>query len=80
MRYMTVRVVDASGKPRSNTRVGIYIHQALASGMADTVYTDSNGEADFTLDVDEYAEIGVYVDGNEKIRREKIKATYHVVV
>ena len=33
MRYTTVHVVDAGGKPRSNARVSVYVHQFAAEGM-----------------------------------------------
>ncbi|HZT43349.1 MAG TPA: hypothetical protein VFA07_14365 [Chthonomonadaceae bacterium] len=50
MRYITVRVVDSGGKPRSNARVSVYVHQFATEGMKDAVYTNSDSEANFQLD------------------------------
>lgn len=80
MRYITVRVVESSGRPRSNARIGVWIYQTLANGMKEYVYTNSEGEAHISLDIDEYAEISISVDGDEKVRRGKVKAEYHIVV
>jgi len=79
MRYVTVRVVDSGGRPRSGVRVALYVYQFAASGMKDPQWTDSNGEADFTLDIDEGAEISVYVDGQERVGRGRVRAEYKVV-
>ncbi len=80
MKYTTVRVINSSGSPRSNARVAVYVHQFAAEGMKDAEYTNSDGEVSISLDIDEYAEISIYVDGSEKVKRSKVRAEYHVVV
>ena len=80
MRHVTVLVVDASGRPRPNTRVSIYVIQSFASGMKGPQYTDSSGEAEFRLDIDETAQISVYVDGNEHVQAGSVKAAYKVIL
>ena len=77
MRYVSVRVVDSSGRPQRDTRVGIEVHQFAAGGVK-TEYTNSDGLAEFELDVDEGAEITVYVNGSEKVRRGSIRSEYKV--
>ena len=79
MRYVSVRAVDSSGRPQSNVRIVIEVHQ-FAGGGVRTEYTNSDGLAEFQLDVDQFAEITVYANGNEKVRRGSIKAEYKVVV
>ena len=79
MRYGRVRVVNSSGSPQSNVRVAIEVHQFAAGGVK-TEYTDSNGEAKFELDIDQFAEITVYAGGNEKVRRGSVRAEYTVAV
>ena len=77
MRYVSVRVVDSGGRPQRDVRVGIEVHQFLASGVK-TEYTNSDGVAQFSLDVDDGAEITVYANGNEKVRRGSIRSEYTV--
>lgn len=77
MRYVSVRVVDAGGRPARDARVSMDIHQFAAGGVK-TEYTNSEGIAQFQLDVDEFAEITIYVNGNEKVRRGGIRGDYTV--
>lgn len=76
---VTVTVRNSSGNPQRDVRVAIEIHQFLAGGMK-TEYTDSNGEADFSLDIDEHAEITIYVNGNEKVSRGSVESEYYVTI
>lgn len=80
MRYVTVRVVDSSGKPQHNACVGIYVSQFAASGMKEDSYTDSNGEAEFRLDIDTYAKIGIYVNGNEKVSNSEVRSEFKITI
>ncbi len=80
MQYMTVRVVDGSGRPQHNAKVSVYISQTLASGMKDPEYTNSDGEAEFRLDVDTGAQITIYVNGNEKISNTSVKSEFKVTI
>lgn len=75
MRYTKVRVVGSDGRPLRNTRVGIEIHQFAAGGVvAET--TDSEGLAQFQLNVDTFAEITIYVNGQVRVPRGSIKSEY----
>ncbi|MBC7529383.1 MAG: hypothetical protein H7308_17780 [Chthonomonadaceae bacterium] len=80
MKYVTVRVIDSNGRPQSDVRVSLLVYQTLASGMKTPQYTSSNGEANFDLDIDQFAEISVYVKGEERISRGSVKAEYRIIV
>jgi len=75
VRYVAVRVVDSGGHPKRDARVAIEVHQFLAGGVKSD-NTDSDGLAQFSLDVDDGAEVTVMVDGNVKVPRGPIKAQY----
>ena len=61
---VTVKVVyQSTGKPAEGRKVALYVSSFLASGVTDTEYTDSNGEAHFDV-VSTDGE--VYVDGSTK--------------
>ena len=79
MRYVTVRVVNSNGSPSHGSRAALEIHQFAAGGMK-TAHTNSEGLAEFELDVDQFAEISVYVDGHEKVKRGSIRSSYTVTV
>lgn len=76
MKHVKVTVVDSGGSPKSDIKVSIYVHQFAAQGMTEPQYTDRDGEANFKLNIDEYAEISVYVKGDEAIKRGSVKAEY----
>lgn len=80
MKYTTILVVDSGGRPQSNARVSLEVHQFLAGGMKGPQQTGSDGKADFSLDIDDGAEITVYVNGNEKVRRGSVRSEYKVTV
>ena len=80
MRYVSVRVVNSSGQPSHGTRVALDVHQAFASGMKAEYTNSEGGLAEFTLDVDDGAEITVYAEGNEKVKRGSIRSSYTVTV
>jgi hypothetical protein len=62
-RYMTIRVVDGAGRPKSGARVGVYIHRFLSSGFKPDQHTDNDGQVEFSFDDD--SPITLYVDGRE---------------
>ena len=80
MKYVTVRVVGSGGNPQSNAKVSLYISQTFASGMKGPEYTNSDGEVDFDLDIDEGAQVSVYVNGQERVSLGSVKAEYRVIV
>ena len=80
MASIMVRVVGSDGRPRSSERVSVYVYQFGASGMKEAVYTDSDGEADFDLDIDTHGEISIYVNGNEKVGRGSVKSEYRITI
>lgn len=80
MKYVTVRVVDSGGRPQSDVKVSIYVHQMLAEGMKGPEYTDASGLTDFDLDIDEHAQISIYVNGNERVPRGSVRADYRVTI
>ena len=79
MRYVSVRVVDGGGRPKRDARVALEIHQFLAGGVK-SENTDSDGLAQFSLDVDDGAETTVMVNGVVKLQRGPIKAQYLITV
>lgn len=78
-RYISVRVVDSSGKPVYYAKVTLWIYQFMASGSKEK-YTDHEGLAEFDEDLDSGAEVSISVNGSEKVKRSSIKAEYKVVV
>jgi hypothetical protein len=61
---ITVKVFyKSSGKPAEGRKVALYVSRFLASGVTDTEWTDSNGEAHFDV---ESTDGEVYVDGSTK--------------
>ncbi len=79
-RYISVRVVDAGGKPTYYARVVLYVSQTLASGPLPEKYTNSNGLAEFETDLDASARISVSVNGHEQVRSGPIQADYKVTL
>ena len=79
MRYVSIRVVDSGGRPKRDIRVALEIHQFLAGGVKGE-NTDSNGLAQFSLDVDDGAEVTVMVNGGVKFPRAPIKAQYLITI
>jgi len=78
-RYITVRVVNSSGKAADYARVNLYVYQFAASGSFEK-HTNSDGVAEFDVDIDDGAEISVSVNGDEKVRRGSIKTPYTVSI
>lgn len=77
--YMTVRVVDSSGKPRKRARIALYVHEFLAGGFKPDQYTDDEGQVEFKLDG--HAPFTLYVDGKEiKPGKQKPEAYVKIVV
>lgn len=63
-RYMTVLVIDRSGRPKKGAKVGVYVHRFMTSGfVSPTQYTDSDGKARYELSDD--SNVTLYVDGTE---------------
>jgi len=61
---VTVKVVyQSTGKPAKDRKVALYVSKFLASGVTNSEYTDSNGEAHFDV---ESTDGEVYVDGSTK--------------
>ncbi len=78
MQNVLVRVYSSSGRPVSGARVNVYVYQFLAYGYVPEQYTDSDGEAEFDLDVDNGAEISISVDGSERVGRGRIRGSYRI--
>ena len=79
MRYVTVRIADSGGRPQCCAKVSIYVHQFLAEGMKGPEYTNSDGSVEFALDIDQFAEISIYVNGNESVKRGSVRAEYKII-
>ena len=61
---VTVKVVyKGSGKPAEGRKVSLYVSRFLASGVTDSEWTNSDGEAHFNV---ESTDGKVYVDGSTK--------------
>jgi 5-hydroxyisourate hydrolase-like protein (transthyretin family) len=56
-------VYQSTGKPAKDRKVALYVSKFLASGVTNSEYTDSNGEAHFDV---ESTDGEVYVDGSTK--------------
>lgn len=79
-RYISVRVVDTSGKPANYAKVVLYVSQTLASGPLPEKYTNSEGLAEFEPDLDASAQISVSINGQERVRSCPIQAEYKVAL
>lgn len=80
MKYITVRVVNSEGRPQYYARVSVYVYQFAAEGMKEAQYTNADGETDFKLDIDDGAQIAIYVNGSEKIERGSVRSEYKVTI
>jgi hypothetical protein len=58
-------VYEDSGKPAEGKKVALYVSRFLASGVTDTEWTDSRGEAHFDV---EPCEGEVFVGGSTKFK------------
>jgi len=78
-RYITVRVVNSSGKPEYYARVTLWVYQFAAGGSYEK-HTNSDGVVEFDVDIDEGAEVSISVNGSEKVRRGSIRTPYTVTI
>lgn len=77
MRNVLVRVFKGDGTPAERERVSIWVYQFAAGGVKEQ-QTNSSGEAEFNLDIDEGAEISVNVNSKEYFSRSSVKGSYRV--
>ncbi len=63
MLYITVRVVEPSGRPREYARVSVKTPGLFGGWLAEQ-RTDSNGETEFEVNVSDSDKIEVYADGS----------------
>ena len=78
-RYITVRVVDSSGRPYYNEKVSVECHRTLATGFVPDQSTDREGVAQFSVD-DNMPEISIFVKGRKVVDRDSVRAQYQVVI
>lgn len=72
----TIRVhVNNAG---SGTKVSLFIYQTVASGMTSPEYTNSEGDAYFDVDTDQYAQAEVYVSGQLARKRGSLEDVIYV--
>ncbi len=68
MRNVLVQVLDSSGRPAQRERVSIWVYQFLAGGVKEQ-QTDSNGEAEFSLEKNASAKpVRAELDSQDKYR------------
>ena len=77
MRNVLVKVVKGDGRPAERERVSIWVYQFAAGGVKEQ-QTNSNGEAEFNLDIDEGAEISVNVNSQEYFKRGSVRGSYRI--
>ncbi len=80
MKYISVRVVDSSGRPKKNVRVIISANQFLAAGGFPPVYTNSDGLARFDLNIDDSAKIEISVGYKQVVGLSKPKSEYFITI
>lgn len=80
MQYISIRVLDTSGRPKHNARVAIGVNQFLASGVLQPKFTNTDGLVRFELNIDNFAEIEIYIDGKEMVSRGKVKSEYFITM
>ncbi len=68
MRYVKVRVVNSDGRTVHYAKVVVWVYQTLASGAVEK-YTDSEGLAQFEMDIDDCAEIEISVNGERRVQK-----------
>ncbi len=78
MTYVTVRVVDSSGRPMEYARVSVW-RGGIDSGFYPEQRTDRDGEAEFEVGVSSSDKICVYAEG-QKLYDDYVKARITVVV
>jgi hypothetical protein len=75
MPNILVTVISSSGNPVSGARVSFGTY-GINYGVLPDKYTNGSGEAEF--DIDDYGDICVYVDGQEKVGRGPIRGSYRI--
>lgn len=78
--HVFIRVVDRSGQPLRNERVSIFATHIAATGGIPDQHTDARGVAVFDLEVDDKAEVIVYVRGRECCARGPLQLRYEISV
>lgn len=78
MKSIEVKVVGSDGSGAQGAEVRVWVYQTLASGALDSKYTDSDGIAEFDLDVDSDAKISISVNDKEKVEKSGIRGSYRV--
>jgi hypothetical protein len=79
-RYVTVRVVNSSGSPVRDVRVNLYPYQfGVPTDHSKSIPTVTVW-AEFELDLDQFAEISISVNGTEMSPRGSIRASFKLTV
>jgi hypothetical protein len=79
-RDVYIKVVDQKGQPLPHERVSIFATNIEHSGGIPDQTTDGKGQATFHLNVDEKAEVIVYVRGKECVGRGPLLPKYELRV
>lgn len=77
METIVVRVIASNGNAVQNERVWVHIYDLRASGSKDQC-VDSDGKAEFTLDIESGAEISLSVRGTQFVSRAPARARYQI--
>jgi hypothetical protein len=77
--HVEVQVLDRYGRAVNNERVSIFPTQIAAGGGVPDQWTDTTGLARFDLEVEENAEVILYVRGREQVSRSPLRSRYRIV-
>ena len=77
MRSVLIRVYNSKGRPVADARVAIGTF-GINYGVLPSKYTDSQGEVEFMID--DYGDINIYVNGDEKVKRGPMQGNYRIQI
>jgi hypothetical protein len=79
VRFVLVRVIDASGKPVSRAKVALW-QSGWIGGQLAAKETDAAGTAEFALDLKDGDRIDVHVNETPKVTNEKPQPEFRIIL
>ncbi len=78
--HIQIRVVNRLGAPLTNERVSLFASPLTSTSAIPDQTTDAQGLANFDIDVQDQAELAVYVRGRERCRMAPLRDRYDIAI
>ncbi|MEA2553286.1 MAG: hypothetical protein QOJ65_1462 [Fimbriimonadaceae bacterium] len=79
-RTVVVHILETDGSPKPAADVSLQLHAVVEGVALEPKTTDKDGVAQFSLDMEKYAELTIYVAGHERVSRGPIQDEYYITV